>query len=104
MNKLSVVLLSVLVVCALGLVTSQNRARQTFVELERAQTAGRQASLVYSQLEVEQSALSKNSLIDGKARRSLAMQAVTNERTLHLNMTASRPTVSARAPDTRPLR
>ncbi|MFT4100869.1 MAG: cell division protein FtsL [Burkholderiaceae bacterium] len=104
MNKLSVVLLAALVACALGLVTSQNRARQAFAELERAQAAGRQAALVYSQLEVEQSALSKNSLIDGKARRSLAMQAVTNERTLHLNMTASRPTVSARAPAVNPLR
>ena len=37
MAKLSLALLAVLVACALGLVTSQHKARKLFSELEREQ-------------------------------------------------------------------
>ena len=86
MNRLSIALLVMLVVCALSVVTAQNRARKVFVALDRAQVEARQAAVDWNRLEVEQSALTKNSLVDGRARRSLAMQVAGNERTLHLSL------------------
>lgn len=86
MNRLSVALLIMLVACALSVVTAQNRARKVFVALDRAQAEEKQAAVNWNRLEVEQSALTKSSLIDGRARRSLSMQVAGNERTLHLSV------------------
>jgi cell division protein FtsL len=86
MGKFNILLLALLVVCALGLVTSQDRQRKIFMSLEKAQEQTRQLDTHTAQLELEQSSLAKSSLVDTKARRNLAMQPVTNERTLHLNV------------------
>lgn len=55
MAKLNLLLLLVLVVCALGLVTSQYRARKLFSELDQAQQHERQLDVVYGQLQLEAS-------------------------------------------------
>jgi cell division protein FtsL len=86
MIRLNALLAVMLVICALGLVTSQHRARKLFIDQERAQIQSKQLEVQWSQLELEQSALTKNSLIDGKARRNLAMQPIVADRTLHLNL------------------
>lgn len=86
MTKINVILIGILVVCALLLVTSQDRARKSFVELERSQTQMKQLEIQANQLELDQSKLSKSSLVNEKARRDLAMKPVTAERTLHVNM------------------
>ena len=86
MGKFNVLLLALLVMCALGLVTSQDRQRKIFMSLERVQEQARHLDTQTAQLELEQSSLATSSLVDTKARRSLAMQPVTNERTLHLNV------------------
>lgn len=78
--------MAVLVLCALGLVTSQDRARKLFVELERAQGQHRQLEVQANQLELDQSMFSKSSLVDAKARRELTMRPVRAERTLHVNL------------------
>jgi cell division protein FtsL len=101
MTKVNVTLALLLVVCALGLVTSQNRARKLFVELQKAQVAGKQLEVQWNQLELEQTALAKNSLIDSKARRSLAMQPVSAERTLHLNLSSETEKTAMSRPDPR---
>ena len=88
MIRLNAMLAAVLVVCALGLITSQHRARKLFIDLERAQVQTKQLEVQWNQLELEQSSLTKNSLIDGKARRNLAMQPIAADRTLHLKLTA----------------
>jgi cell division protein FtsL len=80
---------AVLVLCALGLVTSQDRARKLFVELERAQNQMRQLEVQANQLEIEQSKVSQSELVVGKARRELSMRPVEAERTLHVNMSGS---------------
>ena len=86
MGKFNVLLLALLVLCALGLVTSQDRQRKIFMSLERVQAQARQLDIQTAQLELEQSSLATSSLVDTKARRNLAMRPVTNERTLHLNV------------------
>lgn len=95
MTKLNVFLMFLLTLCALGVVSSQDQARKVFVELEKAQYDARQIDTRWDQLEVAQSSLAKSSLIDEKARRSLSMQPVSNERTLHLNLTGDATRASA---------
>jgi cell division protein FtsL len=93
LSRINAILAAALVVCALGLVTSQHRARTMFVELERAQRQSRQLDVQWEQLQLEQSGLAKPSRIDGKARSGLAMQTVPADRTLHLN--ADLPEITA---------
>lgn len=84
MTRANILLSALLVACALGLVTSQHRARKLFVDVERAQAQAAQLETGWNQLQVEQTALAKAALIDTKARRELAMQPVSADRTLHL--------------------
>lgn len=55
MAKLNLLLLAVLVACALGLVTSQHRARKLFSDLEREQAHARELDVVHGQLQLEAS-------------------------------------------------
>ena len=50
MAKLNLLLLLVLVVCALGLVTSQHKSRKLFSELEREQERSRALDVEFGQL------------------------------------------------------
>ncbi len=84
MVRVNVLLTAALVLCALGLVASQHRARKLFVDVERAHAHTAQLDVHWNQLQIEQTALAKASRIDTKARRELAMQSISPERTLHL--------------------
>ena len=53
MAKLNLLLLAVLVACALGLVTSQHRARKLFSDLEREQARARELDVEHGQLQLE---------------------------------------------------
>jgi cell division protein FtsL len=53
--KLNLLLLAVLVACALGLVTSQHKARKLFSELEREQERLRELDIEHGQLQLESS-------------------------------------------------
>ncbi|MEN9315655.1 MAG: cell division protein FtsL [Pseudomonadota bacterium] len=86
MTRLNILLSMLLVVCALGLVTSQHRARKLFIDLEQANTQTQQHEIRWDQLQIDQTALGTASLIDAKARRGLSMQPATPQRTLHLTV------------------
>ena len=86
MTRLAIMLSAALVVCALGLVASQHRARSLFVELGRAEAQMRQIEEHWSQLQLEQTALATAARIDAKAKANLSMQSVTPQRTLHLHV------------------
>lgn len=90
MNRLNLILAGLLVVCALGLVTSQHRARKLFVDLEHAQNQSRQLEVRWKRLQLEQTRLATASLIDARARSGLAMQPASPKRTLYLNLDAPR--------------
>lgn len=55
MAKLNLLLLAVLVACALGLVTSQHRARKMFSDFEREQARARELDIEYGRLQLEAS-------------------------------------------------
>ena len=83
MARLSLVLLVILVVCSLGLVTSQNRARKLFGELEREQEHSRQLGVEYGQLQLEASTWAVHARIEDIAARRLRMR-VPDAKHLHI--------------------
>ncbi len=84
MVRVNLVLSMMLVVCALGLVSSQDRARKLFGDLERARTQAARLEVQWDHLQIEQTALAKASRIDTKARGELSMESISPQRTLHL--------------------
>jgi cell division protein FtsL len=74
MTRLNLILLSILVICALGMVTSQHKARKSFVELQKEQEAARQMDVEWGQLQLEQSTWAMHSRIEKIAAKFLQMQ------------------------------
>ena len=90
MAKLSLVLLAFLVACALGLVTSQHRARKLFSELERAQERARNLDIEYGQLQLEASTWGLHSRVEKIAGSALGMRAPDPRRVRLANPEASK--------------
>ena len=74
MAKLNLLLLLVLVVCALGLVTSQHKARKLFSEYEREQERSRALEVEYGQLQLEASTWGLHSRVEKIAAARLGMR------------------------------
>ncbi len=74
MVRLNLLLLTVLVVCALSLVTSRHQARKLFVELEREQARTRGYETEFGQLQLEQSTWAMPVRVEKIAREQLRMQ------------------------------
>jgi len=72
--KLHLVLSGILVVCALGLVTSQHKARKLFVELQKQQEVAKQLEVEYGQLQLEQSTWAMHSRVEKIAANTLRMR------------------------------
>jgi cell division protein FtsL len=72
--KLNLVLSGILVVCALGLVTSQYKARKLFVELQKQQEVAKQLEVEYGQLQLEQSTWAMHSRVEKIAANTLRMR------------------------------
>ena len=75
MAKLNLLLLAVLVACALGLVTSQHRARKLFSEFEREQSRARELDIVHGQLQLEASTWALHRRVEKIAVSALGMRA-----------------------------
>ena len=84
MNRATLTLLSLLLICALSLVAAQQRARQLFVALERTQVEEYKLNQDRLRLEYEQRNLSKSARIRDVARNQLRMMPISPERTLYL--------------------
>lgn len=74
MAKLNLLLLAVLVGCALGLVTSQHRARKQFTDLERAQQRERELEVEFGQLQLEASTWGLHARVEKVASSVLGMR------------------------------
>jgi len=73
--KLNLLLLLVLVVCALGLVTSQHKSRKLFSELEREQERSRALEVEFGQLQLESSTWGLHTRVERIAAGTLGMRA-----------------------------
>jgi cell division protein FtsL len=74
MLRVTLILLAVLVACALGLITSQHKARKLFAELESEQERSRALDVEYGQLQLEASTWSTQSRIERIASQRLRMR------------------------------
>ena len=84
MNRATLTVLSLLLICALSLVAAQQRARKLFVALERTQVEEYKLNQDWLRLEYEQRNLSKSARIRDVARNQLRMIPISPERTLYL--------------------
>ncbi|MEW5943165.1 MAG: cell division protein FtsL [Pseudomonadota bacterium] len=80
MTKLNLLLVMVLIVCALGVVTSQHKARKLFVELEQEQSLAKQMDVEWGQLQLEQSTWAMHSRIEKIAGTYLQMRVPESSR------------------------
>jgi len=74
MTKLNLLLVLVLVMCALGVVTAQHKARKIFIELEQEQEQAKKMEVEWGQLRLEQSTWAMHARIEKIASATLRMQ------------------------------
>lgn len=79
MTKGYVVLLLVAIACALGVVTSQHKARKLFVELQKEKGRAQQMEVEWGQLQLEQSTLAMPARVEKIASLKLKMQLPKSE-------------------------
>ncbi|MGH8854895.1 MAG: cell division protein FtsL [Telluria sp.] len=82
--KLNILLALALVGCALSVVNARYQSRHLLIELERLQQHARQLEIDWTQLQLDQSTLSKNERIEQIARTNLEMAPLTPARTQYL--------------------
>ncbi len=74
MSKLNFILFFVLLTCAMGLVTSQHKARKLFVELQQHKEITKSLDVEFGQLQLEQSTWAMHSRLEQVARDMLHMR------------------------------
>lgn len=71
---LSLLLLLLVIVCALGVVASQHKARKLFVELQKEKDRAQQMEVEWGQLQLEQSTWAMPARVEKIAVAKLQMQ------------------------------
>ncbi|MBI1175594.1 MAG: cell division protein FtsL [Sideroxydans sp.] len=74
MTRANLLLLLAVVACALGVVTSQHKARKLFVELQKEKDQAQQMEVEWGQLQLEQSTWAMPARVERIAGRQLHMQ------------------------------
>lgn len=74
MTKLNLVLFLVLIMTALGAITSQHKSRKLYFELQQQQDAAKQYDVEWGQLQLEQSTWAMHARIEQIASQHLHMQ------------------------------
>ncbi len=74
MTRLNLTLFLVLIAVALGVVTSQHKARKLYFELEQLQNLAKSYDTEYGQLQLEQSTWAMHSKVEEFAAQRLKMQ------------------------------
>jgi cell division protein FtsL len=79
MTRVNLLLLFAAVACALGVVTSQHKARKLFVELQREKERAQQMEVEWGQLQLEQSTWAMGARVEKIAAARLQMQLPKND-------------------------
>ena len=74
MTKVQLLLLMAVIACALGVVTSQHKARKLFVELQKEKDMAQQMEVEWGQLQLEQSTWAMPARVEKIATLKLQMQ------------------------------
>jgi cell division protein FtsL len=78
MTRMNLLLLVLAIACALGVVTSQHKARKLFVELQNEKDKAQQMEVEWGQLQLEQSTLAMPARVERIAGIKLHMQLPKN--------------------------
>ena len=97
MTRLNLILFFALIFSALGLVNSQHKARNLYIELERASQTAKQTEQEYGQLQLEQSTWAMHSRIEQIASQQMQMQ-VPDAKRVQVISTADMQTAVESAP------
>lgn len=81
MLRLNFVLLAILIACAVGIITAQNKARRLFVDLQQTEADARKMDIEFGQLQLEQSTWAMHSRVEKLALERLYLRLPTPERT-----------------------
>jgi cell division protein FtsL len=91
MNKLSLLLVVLMVLCSLGVITTQHNARKLYAANDRAANESRQLDAEYERMVVAVRVLANPQRIESTARTRLAMQPVSAARTINVQVQEVRP-------------
>ena len=84
--RLNLLLLCLTIACALGVVSSQHKARKLFVELQKEQELARKMEVEWGQLQLEQSTWAMPTRVEKIASRQLQMQLPKGEKIQFVRM------------------
>jgi len=74
MARLALALFAILIACALGLVTSQHKARKLYVELQNEQERAKRLDVEWGQLQLEQQTWAMHGRVEKIATEKLDMR------------------------------
>ena len=74
MGRANAILLVLVIVCALGVITSQHQARKLFNDLENEQVAAKKLDEEWTQLQLEQSTWATHKRVEAVASKQLGMR------------------------------
>lgn len=74
MTRFNLLLLAAVIVCCLGVVTSQHKARKSYIELQKAQVERKALDVEWGQLQLEQSTWATHARIEKEAATRLGMK------------------------------
>lgn len=95
MIRLNIFLILIVIVCALGVVTSQHKARKLFMELERTREQARQLAVEWGQLQLEQSTWAMRARVEKIATKKLLMKVPDISQVKVISLTDSNNSVSS---------
>ncbi len=82
--RVNLILLLVVIACALGVVTSQHRARKLFVELQQEKEQAQEMDVEWGQLQLEQSTWAAPVRVEKVAMQKLLMQLPASGQVRHI--------------------
>lgn len=74
MGRVNALLLAAVIACALGVITSQHRARKLFAELDAEQAAAKKLDEEWTQLQLEQGTWATHKRVETVASHQLGMR------------------------------
>lgn len=86
MARFNIFLLFVTIACALGVVTSQHKARKLFVELQNEKERAQQMEVEWGKLQIEQSTLATPARVEKLARLQLNMHLPLSEQIRYIRL------------------
>ncbi len=88
MARLNILLLIAVIACALGVVTSQHKARKLFVELQKEKDRAQQMDVEWGQLQLEQGTLVMPARVEKLAGSQLQMRTPQSEQIRYIRLVA----------------